>query len=59
MQQLRRAKHQRQLFEEAPAVHALHADVQLPLSVQEQLRQALVQWMQALAKSIREEGGDE
>jgi hypothetical protein len=27
--------------------------------VQEQLRQALVQWMQALAKRIREEDGDE
>jgi hypothetical protein len=51
-----RAKRQRQLFEEAPAVHAV---VQLPLGVQEQLRQALVQWMQALAKMIHEEGGDE
>jgi hypothetical protein len=29
------------------------------LGVQEQLRQALVQWMQALAKMIHEEGGDE
>ena len=33
--------------------------VQLPLSVQEQLRQALRQWMQALAKRIHEEGGNE
>ena len=33
--------------------------VRLPLEVQEQLRQALVQWMQALAKMIREEDGDE
>jgi hypothetical protein len=56
MLQLRRAKSQRQLFEETPAVHAR---VQLPLSVQEQLRQALVQWMQGLAKRIREEAGDE
>jgi len=55
MSQLR-AKRQRQLFEEAPAVHAV---VRLPLGVQEQLRQALVQWMQALAKMIHEEGGDE
>jgi hypothetical protein len=43
------------MFEEAPAVPA----VQLPLDVQEQLRQALVQWMQALAKMIHKEGGDE
>ena len=49
MLQLRREKRQRQLFEEAPAAHArLH----LPVSVQEQLRQTLVQWMQTLAKSI-------
>jgi len=27
--------------------------------VQQQLRQAMVQWMQALAKTIYEEGGDE
>jgi hypothetical protein len=50
-----RARRQRQLFEEVPAVPA----VQLPLDVQEQLRQALVQWMQALAKMMHEEGGDE
>ena len=50
-----RARRQRQLFEEAPAVPT----VRLPLDVQEQLRQALVQWMQALAKMIHEEGGDE
>jgi hypothetical protein len=56
MLQFRRAKHQAQLFEEAPAAHA---HVQLPLSVQEQLRQALVQWMQALAKRIHKEAGDE
>jgi len=29
------------------------------LEVQEQLRQALVQWMQTLAKMMHEEGGDE
>ena len=50
-----RARRQRQLFEEVPAVPA----VRLPLDVQEQLRQALVQWMQTLAKMIHEEAGDE
>ena len=50
-----RARRQRQLFEEVPAVPA----VRLPLDVQQQLRQALVQWMQALAKMIHEEAGDE
>ena len=50
-----RARFQRQMFEEAPAVPT----VRLPLDVQEQLRQALVQWMQALAKMIQKEGGDE
>jgi hypothetical protein len=50
-----RVRRQRQMFEETPAVPA----VRLPLGVQEQLRQALVQWMQALAKMIHEEGGDE
>jgi len=33
--------------------------VRLPPDVQEQLRQALVQWMQALARMIHEEDGDE
>jgi hypothetical protein len=50
MPQLRAAR-QRELFEEPPAAPA----VRLPLEVQEQLRQALVRWMQALAKTIREE----
>jgi hypothetical protein len=45
------AARQRQLFEEPPAAPA----VRLPLEVQEQLRQALVHWMQALAKTIRDE----
>ena len=57
MLQLRRAKPQRQLFEEE--VPADLVQVQLPASVQEQLRQALVQWMQAMAKRIREVGGHE
>jgi hypothetical protein len=46
-----RAERQRQLFEEPPTAPA----VSLPLNVQEQLRQALVQWMRSLAKTIREE----
>lgn len=50
-----RVRRQQQLFEEPPAVPA----VRLPLNVQEQLRQALVQWMQALAKMIREEDDHE
>jgi hypothetical protein len=49
------ARRQRVLFEEAPAAPA----VRLPLDVQEQLRQALVHWMQALAKMIREEDDHE
>jgi hypothetical protein len=50
-----RVRRQQQLFEEPPAVPA----VRLPLEVQEQLRQVLVQWMQALAKRIHEEDDDE
>jgi hypothetical protein len=57
MPQLRRAKRQRQFFEEE--VPTVPVRVQLPLSVQEQLRQALVQWIQALAKSIHKEDGHE
>lgn len=57
MPQSRRAKSQRQLFEEE--VPAVPVRVQLPWSVQEQLRQALRQWMQALAKRIHGEGSDE
>ena len=50
-----RAAHQRQLFEEPPAVPALR----LPPDVQEQLRQTLAQWMQAVAKTIQQEEADE
>ena len=57
MLRLRRAQSQRQLFEEE--VPAVPVRVQLPLRVQEQLRQALNQWMQALAKRIQEESGNE
>ena len=57
MLRLRRTQSQRQLFEEE--VPAVPVRVQLPLSVQEQLRQALRQWMQALAKRIHEDSGNE
>ena len=50
-----RARCQQELFHEPPAVPA----VRLPLDVQQQLRQALVQWMQALAKMIRDEDDHE
>jgi hypothetical protein len=46
---------QRQLFEEPPAAPA----VRLPPKVQEQLRQALVHWMRALARVKREEDARE
>ena len=46
-----RVSRQQQLFKEPLAVPA----VRLPLDVQQQLRPALVQWMKALAKLIREE----
>jgi len=49
-----RVRRQRQLFEEQPAAPAAC----LPPDVQEQLRQALVHWLQALAKAIREEEDD-
>ena len=50
-----RTRCQQELFEEPPAVPA----IRLPLDVQQQLRRALVQWMQALAKTIREEDDHE
>jgi hypothetical protein len=50
-----RVRRQQQLFEEPPDV----STVRLPLDVQQQLRHALVQWMQVLAKMIREEDDDE
>ena len=51
-----RGARQRHLFEEPPAAPA----VRLPVDVQERLRQALVQWMQVLAKTLRKgEAGDE
>ena len=49
-----RVGRQQQLFEDPPAAPA----ARLPLDVQQQLRQSLVQWMQALAKTIRKEEAD-
>jgi hypothetical protein len=54
MQQAR-PKYQRQLFEEPRAARA----VQFPGDVQAQLRQALVQWLRAVAKRMREEDSNE
>jgi hypothetical protein len=48
-------RRQRKLFEETPALPA----IRLPREVQDQLRQALVQWMQALAKKIQKEDDNE
>ena len=50
-----RVRRQQQLLEEPPDVPT----IRLPLDVQQQLRNALVQWMQVLAKMIREEDDDE
>jgi hypothetical protein len=46
---------QRALFEQAPTAPT----VQLPPEAQEQLKDALVRWLQALAKALNEEHGDE
>lgn len=48
-------KLQRNLFDEPPA----NPGVRLPLDVQQQLHQALVQWIQSMAKIIRVEDNDE
>ena len=50
-----RSRGQRLLFEDLPAAPA----VRFPPEVQEQLRQALVQWMQALAQKIQQEDRNE
>ena len=57
MRLFRGAKPQTQLFEEE--VPAVPVRVHLPLSVQEQLAEALKQWMQVLAKRIQEEVGND
>ena len=49
------SRRQRQLFEETPALPA----IRFPRNVQQQLRQALVQWMQALARKIQKEDDHE
>ena len=49
------AKYQRQLFEEPRAVPA----VRYPRDAQESLRQALTQWLRAVAKRMRAEDSDE
>jgi hypothetical protein len=50
-----RPRHQPRLFDAPPLLPV----VRLPVDVQAQLRHALVQWMQAMAKRLRAEGGDE
>ena len=50
-----RAKYQRQLFEEPRAVLAIG----FPGDVQEQLRQALTQWLRVVVKMMHEEDSDE
>jgi len=51
-----RVHQQQELFGEPPAVPG----VRLPPELQEQLRQALAQWIRSLANTIREEdAGDE
>jgi hypothetical protein len=55
MRQPRAMRQRRLLFDQTPAGPA----VRLPPNVHGQLRQALVQWMQALARRINEEDGDE
>lgn len=51
----RKIRQQQQLYEEAPPVPI----VDLPPAVQEQLRQALTQWMVAHTATMRKEAGDE
>jgi hypothetical protein len=50
-----RPRCQHRLFDDPPTLPV----VRLPVEVQAQLRQALVQWMQAVAKRLRADGGDE
>ena len=55
MRQLRRTR-QRELFDQLrPTV----ASVRLPPDVQEELRQVLVYWLQALATPVQAEDADE
>jgi hypothetical protein len=50
-----RVRRQRSLFDGPPAVPA----VRLPLDMQAQLRDALVQWLRAVAKAVAKERGDD
>jgi hypothetical protein len=50
-----RPRRQPRLFDAPPPLPV----VRLPPDVQAQLRHALVQWMQAVAKRLPAEGGDE
>jgi hypothetical protein len=50
-----RAKFQRHLFEEPRAV----LTVRFPRDVQQQLRQALAQWLRSVAKMMHKENDDE
>ena len=55
MRQPRAMRQRRLVFDQTPADPAMR----FPPNVHGQLRQALVQWMQALARRINEEDGDE
>jgi hypothetical protein len=55
MRKLRVARQRRLLEEKTPAIPI----VQLPQEVQERLRQALLQWLRALAKASQKGRGDE
>ena len=55
MPPLRRTR-QRELFD---ALRSTVPSVRLPADVQEQLRQALVYWLQALAAPVQAEDADE
>ena len=50
-----RPRRQPRLFDAPPPLPV----VRLPVDVHAQLRHALVQWMQAVAKRLRAEGGNE
>jgi hypothetical protein len=50
-----RVRPQRRLFDDPPAVPA----VRLPVNIQEQLRHVLVQWLRAVATTIRAGGSDD
>jgi len=53
--QPRRDLHQRGLFEPKSAIPT----PQLPKQIQEELASSVAQWLQALARTLRKENGDE